>query len=256
MTAENLNLLVPKTLLNQKGLNNDFNMLVSEVNVEYARDITDSSKKPEKKVVEKVRNWLGDLITKKESEEVLIDVSEIFNLVKVETGKEREFIERISSYVTLIKKSTAMHQTAQTEMLLKQLIIHIYESILSIHGLNKYVTVDNLIELQKKCDRKIDIDYLANFTRIIPDDVVKEKLRADNLLVFDNYMVLHYDPDSKSTAKTEAEIQREAARKRDPILFGLISGSNKLYFIADWVDELCDLTWDDIIKYTTPGELE
>ncbi len=31
-----------------------------------------------------------------------------------------------------------------------------------------------------------------------------------------------------------------------PILFGVIKGRRRLYFVGDWVDEFCDLTFDQI----------
>jgi hypothetical protein len=72
--------------------------------------------------------------------------------------------------------------------------------------------------------------------------VLEVKLKTDALGIFDNYVVLHYDPDGKATQMTEAEI----AAKKDPILFGVIQHRRRLYFIADWVDEQCDLTLDQI----------
>lgn len=30
-----------------------------------------------------------------------------------------------------------------------------------------------------------------------------------------------------------------------------IAGSNKLYFIGDWIDEYCDLRFDDVVKQCT-----
>ena len=40
----------------------------------------------------------------------------------------------------------------------------------------------------------------------------------------------------------------EGIRKGVPILFGLIRGSDKLYFIGDWIDDICDLTFDELIE--------
>lgn len=36
---------------------------------------------------------------------------------------------------------------------------------------------------------------------------------------------------------------------KDPILFGKIKETDKLYFIADWQDEHCDLTFDKLIDF-------
>lgn len=38
------------------------------------------------------------------------------------------------------------------------------------------------------------------------------------------------------------------ARAKDPILFGMIANSDKLYFVADWTDDYCDLTLDKMLK--------
>ena len=43
------------------------------------------------------------------------------------------------------------------------------------------------------------------------------------------------------------ETAREEAKRKDPIIFGVIAGSEKLYYVADWVDEYCDLTLEAFI---------
>jgi hypothetical protein len=84
---------------------------------------------------------------------------------------------------------------------------------------------------------------------MIPPDIIDRKLEMDGLGIFDNYVVLHYDPDKKSWAETQAEI----AARRDPILFGLMSGSRNLYFVGDWIDEKCDLTLEQIVDQLGPS---
>ena len=73
--------------------------------------------------------------------------------------------------------------------------------------------------------------------------MVEKFKKAEDLAVFDNYFVLHYDP-------TEAKniYYTSAPKPTDPILFVAIVGSNKLYFIADWIDEYCNLTYADILE--------
>ena len=56
---------------------------------------------------------------------------------------------------------------------------------------------------------------------------------------------MHFDP--KNTATTREARAAEVAKRKDPILFGLIKGSRKLYFVGDWQDELCDLTFQQIV---------
>ena len=185
----------------------------------------------------------------KKAKEHRINLLQFFSNLKIEASKEREFVDRVEQYVKLIKKAQILHQTAQEEKLIDKLIIHTYESILSISGFNKYVISEDLVNLQSKCDKELEIDYLKNFIRVIPDEVVDKKLKADSLMVFDNYCVIYYDPEGKSYQETNEEERKKIDKiKKDPILFGLIYGSDKLYYIADWIDDLCDLTLDQVVE--------
>jgi hypothetical protein len=65
----------------------------------------------------------------------------------------------------------------------------------------------------------------------------------NELEVFDNYVVLYYDPEGTVYKETAYE----EAKRRDPIIFGVIAGSKKLYYVADWIDEYCDLTLDAFV---------
>ena len=56
--------------------------------------------------------------------------------------------------------------------------------------------------------------------------------------------MLHYDPQAKAFSETE----EEKARKRDPILFGLMKDRRVLYFVGDWVDDVCGLTLDQVAE--------
>ena len=101
---------------------------------------------------------------------------------------------------------------------------------------------ETLVDFVKKSPRGLRLDWVRNFTRVVPDDVLATKVECDSRGIFDNYAVLHYDPDGKSWAETEAE--REA--RKDPILFGFVEGRRVLYFVGEWIDEFCDLSLDQI----------
>lgn len=181
----------------------------------------------------------------KEPEKVYeLSVIDLFENVKVISEKEREFKDRLDEYLSLIHKSLSMNQMAQYELLVSKLIVHVYESVLAVSGFNRYVTFSDLIELQGKCERQLDLDYIKNFTKVIPDEVVCKKIIADNLEVFDNYVVLYYDPSGNSFKLT----REEEKIKKDPILFGVIYGSDKLYYISDWIDDYCDLTLEQVVE--------
>ena len=88
----------------------------------------------------------------------------------------------------------------------------------------------------------------SEYSFTVPEDVVEKLVEANKLEVFDNYVIMHYDPKKKAVKPTEKEIAKETIKKRDPILFGVISGSRKLYYIADWIDEYCDLTLEKFVE--------
>ena len=205
-----------------------------------------------KTVISKIKSYFSE---RKLRKNYILDVTDVFSTIKILVGKEQEFIDRVKEYLSLIRKSQRLHQKAHEESLLKGLVVHIYESILSVSGYNRYITLGTLKSLQSKCSRDLSLDYIENYVRIIPDSVADKKDRADQLGVFDNYVILHYDPENKATEKTEAQKKKEEERRRDPILFGVICGSDKLYYIDSWVDEYCDMTLDKIVEILGEGAI-
>ena len=164
----------------------------------------------------------------------------------------------LAAYSKMIEQARSNGQTALAEKLQDNCVLFLYEAMLAACGFKRFVSEKMLVDyLTLHSDKKPDdeteevryysgfrLDWMKNFTRVLPPEVAKQKRLADSLMIFDNYVVFHYDPDRAASAMTRAE--EEAARK-DPILFGLIKGSDKLYFIADWVDEFCDLTLKEVV---------
>jgi hypothetical protein len=185
-----------------------------------------------------------------EEEEKKFDVigffSDLHNILDSEESEK--YVNRISDIIECIGLAELSGQIALKEKLIRSLVINKMESILYVKCMYKTITEDVLVQLCEKAPRALRLDYLANFTRSIPIEVIKKKLEADNLCVFDNYVVLHYDPENDGTEMTDEEKEKEKRKKQDPILCGLITGSNKLYFVSDWIDEKCDLTYDKLIE--------
>lgn len=159
----------------------------------------------------------------------------------------KKYVNRITEYVNSIGIAEKTGQLALKERLFKDLIINKYESILYANGYDKLITEDTMVELTKKAPKAITLSYISNYTRIIPPEVIAKKAELDNLEIFDNYMILSYDPSGISYARTLEERRKEVEKAKDPILFGVIAGSNKLYYIDDWIDEYCDLRFENIV---------
>ena len=185
----------------------------------------------------------------KKAEDDALHVIDFFDMIHVETGKEKEFIDRIDGFFSLIRNAANMHQDAQLDELCQNLVLNIYESVLAVNGFNKYITFQEIEKMKSDGKRIVDIDYIQNFGRIIPNEVVEKKMKCDGFGVFENYCVMYYDP-SGETYKMTMEA------KRDPILFGLINHSEKLYYIADWVDDKCDLTLEKVAELCTVEEIK
>lgn len=173
-----------------------------------------------------------------------LTVEEFFSSIKNSKEELVLLTERFKSYESAIEHLKNTGQEALYETMCADLEVHRAETQLYATGHRKLVTEQNVIEFAKKAPRALQLDWVKNYTRSIPKKVVDVKVKLDELDIFDNYLVLHYNPDGKGNELTE----KEKKDKEDPILFGVILGSHKLYFIGDWIDEYCDLTFDKMVE--------
>jgi hypothetical protein len=227
-------------------------------------------RKPKFKPQKSDRPALKDI--KRVFEEVVDNASSI-NSISSENHDDASIVGimllELAAYGKLLEQAKENGQTALFESLQDNSIVFLYEAVLAACGFNKIITEKMLIEfLTMQPDKKptdgqpepkryysgFRLDWMKNFTRVLPVDVAAKKKIADELKIFDNYVVFHYDPEGAANAMTKAEIE---AAKKDPILFGVIKNSNKLYFVADWIDEFCDLTMKEVVeKLKTDGKTD
>ena len=178
-----------------------------------------------------------------------LDVVAFFDMVKLTTQENAEkYYSRIEPYLVALRNAQRMGQQALADQILSQIFIVKYESLLKVSGFEKRITEEQLVSFVKQTEKGVSLCYVKNFSRPIPEDVMQKKIEADSLKVFDNYCILHFDPDAKVYKMTAEEKQELRRKKNDPILFGMISGSRSLYYIADWKDEYCDLTLEKFIQ--------
>lgn len=193
---------------------------------------------------------LWNALTKKkeivvdEVEEQPMDALKFFSLVKA-SSKESVAVykDRVSKYLTALHNATNIGQTALQEELIRGLITNRYESVLYAEGCYYAVTEEQVAKFASRCEKGLKLSYLKNFSRPIPQEVIDKIARMNELEVFDNYVILYYDPEGAVYKETAYE----EAKRRDPIIFGVIAGSKKLYYVADWIDEYCDLTLDAFV---------
>lgn len=185
----------------------------------------------------------------KTEEKFEMSILDFFSQVKLSSKKaQADYVNRVEEYAELLVSANDMGQTALCDKIKEKINLYKYESILHAEGRLYKITEEQIVEFAKKTERGLRLDYIKNFTRVIPSDVQKEKKKADKLKVFDNYVILHYDPLKKNVAPTAKEKEADRKKKADPILFGVIAESHDLYYITDWVDDTCDLTLDEFVK--------
>ena len=170
--------------------------------------------------------------------------------------------EDLAKQLEIIDKAIAgwkaAGQVAMVEKVQPFRIALVQEKVLVDKGFAQYLTEEQMINFIKKSERGTMVDFLRYYDGIIPDEVIKRKAEADALKIFDNYVIAYYfgDPVKKAVALKETKekeekekaVKKERAKRRDPIMFGIVKGSRKLFKIADWVTETDDLTLDVIEK--------
>lgn len=170
------------------------------------------------------------------------DPMKILLSVRGSLKEAKDYTDRLNHYDDAIKQAIKAGQKARMEKLVSARDIVKHESLLLATGFKQYMSEDTAIDFALKCQKGLRLDWITNFARPIPADVIERKVEADGLKIFDNYVVLHYDPREQSFALTKA--QEEA--KKDPILFGVVKDVRKLYFIGDWMDDECSLTMAEV----------
>ena len=200
-----------------------------------------------------IRKKTKEILTKK----TYHSIEEFFATLKnskLELTKTRDILEKYEKSLIEAKKNG---QQSLVEKLLVKKDVIASETFLIENGITKYVSEDQVVKLYKATDKSkhLKLTYLKNYVRIIPSDVVKLKDKADELKIFDNYVILHYDPFNNSTDLTIKEKKEKIAKAKDPIMFGVVKNSRNLYFIGDWVDEYCDLTLEKMLEILNEKEL-
>lgn len=174
-------------------------------------------------------------------------IEDFFNEIHTSVKDLKLEEKSMDFYIETIKNSLDNGQVALAEILLTKKNTLLKElNLCGKFGSVKYVDEADIVKsyIKSTSGNNLKLTWIKNFVRIIPQDVIEAKKLFDAEYVFDNYVVLHFDHDDSSTSMTKKEIEQA----KDPILFGVIEGSHKLYFVGDWIDEECDLTLEKLLE--------
>lgn len=197
----------------------------------------------------KVRAFFGRLAHKEARKPVEIAFDELKDSMTITSSEQLMQARGQLEYLIEGYKKAGQYGKAETAKKLVPQLAH--ELAIAKMGYTKYVTESQMIDFVKKSERGVMVDFLRYYEGSIPAEVVQRKAETDEKMVFDNYVIAYYaDLKKKAVAKEEKqkEQKREKATavRRDPILFGIVKQTRKLYYICDWITPEDDLTLDKL----------
>lgn len=176
--------------------------------------------------------------------------TEYFDMIKSKraTITDKELNEFYENSLSLFAKYKTTGQTRAMEKLAFYIDNVPKERELIRLGIDRYVHEDDITNfLSSVKDRVIKITDIASYERDIPVDIAVKVEMTSHL--FDDFYIVFTDYTGEAERKVEVH-----RRDKDPILFGAFKDqkkrhiSNRFYFLGDWVDDYCDLTFDRFIS--------
>lgn len=176
----------------------------------------------------------------------LITIRDFFLKFAENTKELTPLADIAEHYEQAILQAEKLGQKTLKEKLTDQLEVVRAEAHLIQMGLTSYVTEEQVYDFFESVgsDKNLKLTWIKNFVKVIPSDIVNLKESIDTRKIFDNYVILHYDPHGNATDLTKME--KEV--KKDPILFGVMKNSKRLYYVGDWKDDYCDLTLEGMFE--------
>ena len=177
----------------------------------------------------------------------------IFSYVKSKLTKtqQEKLKARISNLKYILDSCEQTEQFALKDELVKIMAIAIRQQECAACGYDKIIEKQFINKFRDNVKTNIDFKNLESFPRLIPKAIRSKIESVRNKGLFDELWVLYNNP-----SKEQLKSTKEKVVEKDPILFGMFSyAPDTFYFIADWIDEVCDLTLDkfvDRIKTVDP----
>lgn len=191
------------------------------------------------------------------------------NKVKTLSKRERDVIRaKVAKLNKILASAAHSDQVALYEAIASQLVPLARQLEISAAGYDKFIMradVDRFINIVQDsgsddgkksgtvpAGQKVAyLRELSEFPRTIPPEIAKKVQEVKKRRLFDKLVVLYLDYKADQEVKsTERKI-----REKDPILFGQVEGSDALFYIADWVDEYCDLTFSKFVETVKESDI-
>ncbi len=170
-----------------------------------------------------------------------------FSFVKSKFTKlERDKImAAMRRYQAMQLEAKVLGQLGLYEQLTTALLLAVREQQCLACGFDTMILREDALRYVSKVDVKVKLEALESFPRPIPTEPAARLKLARERNLFDAYHILYHPATDEAPAKSTARKIRE----KDPILFGSFAhAEGRLYVVADWIDEHCDLTVDKLVS--------
>lgn len=180
------------------------------------------------------------------------DVIKIFGDIKNSIRDEKLDEKIVETYTNFVETNYSGLQTFLNGTVRQKAAVLTKETKASNNYKN--ISESDLIKFILNSERGLVMDEIKFYRRTIPQNVQQNIDEAIEEKVFDNIYILYYDV---TPSPFFMKIKHDKAKKcniiedklKDPIAFGVISGSDRLYFIDDWIDEYCNLQFQNIVDF-------
>lgn len=160
----------------------------------------------------------------------------------------------IDNALKMINKCKLTKQTTMAKELSHQVNLALRELNAARRGFDIFIYRKDIESYIDKVEGKaIKLIELERYTREIPDDVIDKITLANE--IFDRLYICFTDYTDKHAKKVAKE-----RREKDPILFGAfldkedektenkVYVEDRLFFIADWTENNCELTLEEMVR--------
>lgn len=160
----------------------------------------------------------------------------------------------IDNALKMINKCKLTKQTTMAKELSHQVDLALRELNAARRGFDIFIYRKDIESYIDKVEGKaIKLIELERYTREIPDDVIDKITLANE--IFDRLYICFTDYTDKHAKKVAKE-----RREKDPILFGAfldkedektenkVYVEDRLFFIADWTEDNCELTLEEMVR--------
>lgn len=188
--------------------------------------------------------------------EQALEPSEYFKILKGQLAPATE--EKLAAQLGFVAEQLIAAKRAGQDEFLKRLSFTYRtiekEQLCLANGIDQFVYRDDIKRFIDIVEPKnsIKIIELSRYARAIPVEVLTKIQETKALGLFDDYCVVYTDFTNEAVERTEEE-KAFIAKNRDPILFGYFKHEaaalkhDRFYFIADWIDEYCELTFTQML---------